>query len=313
MPLAQDTASPLPGAEAAPRPGPDNLRGSAWMMVSVVVASAMTLGVRELTATLDPRMLVLLRSVVTVVALLAMLGFSARLRRGMRFSLPWQHLLRGVLTGVSMHLGFYTIAHLPLATATILFFTAPIFATLMAGIFHGERVGPRRWTASALGFLGAVVILRPTAEGFDIAMLAALASSLLLALALSMSRKLAEADGSFATLLSSAVVTTVLSVPAAWSVLALPDSLWLWLVALGMIAAGAMRGLSDIQAYRYGEAGLLAPLTYLRLVLLGGAGYLIYSETLDAATVAGSVIIIGSTLYIARREAQLHRQRRAAG
>ncbi|WP_170317675.1 DMT family transporter [Paroceanicella profunda] len=307
----------MPVAQAAPhaatlRPARDNLRGALWMLVSVLVSSAMTLGVRELSATLSPSTLVLLRSAITLLALLGMIAVVPRLRRGTRFSLPWHHLVRGVLTGVSMHLGFYTIAHLPLATATILFFTAPIFATLLAGVFHGEKVGPRRWTASALGFLGAVVILRPTAESFDIAMLAALASSLLLALALSMSRRLAETDGSFSTLLSSAAVTMLISVPAAWPVLELPDTPWLWMVMLAMIAAGAMRGLADIQAYRFGEAGLLAPLTYLRLVLLGAAGYLIYAETLDAATLAGSVIIIGSTLYIARREAQLRRQRRAA-
>ena len=77
-----------------------------------------------------------------------------------------------------------------------------------------------------------------------------------------------------------------------------------------LVAAGAARGVADIQAYRHGEASVMGVIAYLRLVLIGGAGYFMFAETPDAATLLGGAIIIGATLYIAQREARLRRLRR---
>ena len=146
----------------APAPRTDNIRGAAWMLFAVVNASAMTVAVREMSLGMDSRAVVLWRSAVTLALVLPFLAWP-RARALMRFSRPWAHLLRGVMIAVSTHLGFYTISQLPLATTTVLFFTAPIFATMLAGPVNGEKVGPRRWAAVIVGFLGAVIIMRPGA------------------------------------------------------------------------------------------------------------------------------------------------------
>lgn len=288
----------------------DNAKGAAWALFSVVSASAMTVAVRALAEDVDSRVVVLLRAAITLAAVAPFMLLIPKFRRSLRFSRPKMHLWRGLMIGVSTQLGFYTIANLPLATSTVLFFTAPIFATLLAGPINGEKVGPRRWAAVLMGFAGALVILRPGLGGFEWAMLTALGSSLLFALSLATARGLAQADGPVSAFLSSVAITAVVSLPLALPVWSLPTGGYGWSMLATLTVAGAMRGVADIQSYRHGEASVMGVIAYLRLVLIGLAGYLIFSETPDAYTLAGGAIIIAATLYIAQREARLRLARR---
>lgn len=291
--------SPPGGALPHPaREQPDNARGLAWMFFSVVTASAMSVAVRYVAADVDSRMVVTLRAGVTTLIILAVLPL---IWRKLRFTSPRDHLIRGALIGFSTHLGFFTLVHLPLATSTVLFFTAPIFATILAAVFQGERVGPRRWGAVLAGFAGALIILRPGFIGLEIAMLTALGSSLLFAIALSMSRRIARVDGALSAFVSSVVVTLVISVPIALPVWQMPQGSSALIGLAVLVVCGAARNVGDIQAYRYADAGLLAPITYLRLVLIGGAGYVLFGEVIDSYTAAGAAMIVASTLYIAHR------------
>ena len=269
----------------------------------------MSVAVREMSAVMDTRMIVLMRAAVIGTAFLPLIAFWPAFRRQMRFSRPWLHVYRGTLIAVSTHLGFYTLATIPLATASVLFFMAPVFATMLAMLFQGEKVGIRRWSAIAAGFLGAVIILRPGVQGLHPGMLAALASSALFALALSQSRELSRADGAVAAYVSSVFITVLISAPAAWGVLSLPLGWIGWGVMAILVVGGTVRGFADIEAYRYGEASILAPITYLRLVLVGGAGFVFYGEMPDGPTWAGAAIIVAATIYIAQREAWLKRHR----
>ncbi|MEM9013406.1 MAG: DMT family transporter [Pseudomonadota bacterium] len=295
---------PAPLDPTPERPAVDNMRGIAWLLVSVLGATAMTVAVRQLSLEVESPMILLLRAGVTVLLLLPVLLVSPGLRGSLRFSRPRQHLLRGGCIGVSTMLGFYAIAELPLATAVVLFFTAPIWATLLAVLLQGERVGPRRVAAIVAGFAGALVILRPGVVPADPAMFAALASSMLFAFALTMSRALAVADGPMSTFVSSVVISVVVALPFAVPIWQLPVGLLGVLTTLLLVFSGGLRNVADIQAYRLGEASILAPVSYLRLVSIGAAAYVLFDETPDGATLLGAAIIVGATLYIARREAQ---------
>ncbi len=268
----------------------------------------MTIGVRQASLTVDSRMIVLFRAAITTVFILIAVGMFARLRGQMRFSLPWLHLFRGSLIAFSTHLGFYTIAHIPIATATVLFFMGPIFATIFSSVLHSEHVGPRRWAAVAAGFIGAVIVLRPGFSEFHPAMLTAIGSSLLFALALTLSRQLASADGPLATYFSSVVITALITIPLAAPVFYIPTWGIIWIALSVVVIASAVRGYADIEAYRYGESAILAPVAYLRLVLISIAGYLMFDELPDTPTVIGASLIVSATLYIALREAKLRRQ-----
>ena len=283
----------------------NNLRGIIWLLISVAGAAAMTIAVRQVSLTIDSRMIVLLRSAVSAGAIMIALIVFSGLRRQLQFSRPWMHLLRGSLIAGATHFGFYTIANIPLATATVLFFMAPVFATVLATLMHGERVGPRRWAAVGAGFVGAVIVLRPGFSEFHPAMITALASSFFFAMALTLSRGLATADGAFSTYFSSVVITAIVSLPLAAPVFSLPSTGVIWALAMIVVVTSALRGYADIEAYRYGESSVLAPIAYLRLVLIAGAGYILFGEVPDGATILGASVIIAATLYITYRERQI--------
>jgi drug/metabolite transporter (DMT)-like permease len=312
--MATPPPIPLPGP-GGPSAGPvtagpvrDNFRAIIWALISVLGASAMSLAVRGVVEEIDSRMVVMFRAGVTSFVIFGIIIVLPKMRRNLRFSRPWLHLLRGGLIGVSTNLGFYTLAHIPLATATVLFFTAPIFATILGAVVHGEKVGPRRIAAVIAGVIGALVILRPGYEAFHPAMLTALGSSALFSIALTLSRNLANADGALSTYFSSVVITVLVTLPIAVPVWEYPDTPILWFAMAVVVAASALRGVADIQAYRYGEAAILAPIAYLRLVLIGFGAWILFAETIDDATLIGAVIIISATLYIALREARLRKK-----
>ena len=289
----------------APRkPMSANLRGALWALLSVAGASVMTVGVRELTPEMHTRMVAFLRSAVGLVFLLPLVLRPRALSR-VRMRRPWLHLVRGGMIVLALNTGFYAIAHLPLATATILFFLAPVFSTMLAPVMVGETVGLRRWSAVGLGFLGALIVLRPGVDGLDTASLAAVASSLLFAMALLMGKTMAREDGSDAVFLWTSLITAVLTLPIALTAWSWPMLGLTWLVVLMVAATSALRSYADIRSYAAADASFVAPISYLRLPVIGVFGWWFYAERVDGLTILGGLIIAGSTLFILVREQQL--------
>lgn len=287
----------------------DNMRGALWLLASVAGATVMTASVRLLTPDLHTAMLAFLRSAFASVLILPLLWRPERRRATLRFSRWRLHLLRGLLIGIALNTGFYAIWQLPLATATILFFMAPVFATAFAMLFLGEAVGLRRWSAIGAGFVGALVILRPGVAATDPAMIVALLSSLAFAASLIIGRRISSEDGTDAVFVSSTVLAAVLTLPPALFVWELPASAAAWTLVGLLVLASGLRTYSDIRAYAIGDAGFIAPFSYLRLLTIGALGYFAFGETIDRWTLAGGAIIVGSTLYISLREARLKRRR----
>ena len=292
---------------AGEREKSNNLRGAWWIMLSVVTASIMTLGARGAYVELDSRMLVILRAIGGIALVALAMGLTPAAVGPLRFSNRWLHVLRGALVGCSTHLGFYAIAEIPLATATVLFFSAPIWTTLFAPVVLGERVGPRRWAAVLVGFGGVLIVLRPGSLEVGLPVIAALGSSALFAAVLLMSRKVANRDGPWATYLSSVVVTVVLSLPVTVPIWHVPVSGYGWFLLAVVTLSSMIRNIADIQAYRVADASFLAPLSYLRLILIAAAAYVWFGEVPDAFTWIGGAVIISAALYIARREALQNR------
>lgn len=283
----------------------DNMRGILWMMVSVIGASIMTVVVRLATADVSSIEVVFYRSTIAIALVSVALILFSPMRKKLSFTRPYTHLTRVLLVAVATHFGFYTIANIPLATATVLFFTAPIFATVLSIFVHGESIGPRRMAAIFAGFIGAVVVLRPGFGELSFVMLTAIASSLTFATALAMTRGIAQADGPLSTYFSSVVITAIATLPLVFGDLTIPTEPMTWLFLCIVALASMVRSVANIYAYRYGEAGILAPAAYTRLVFIGIAAFVMFGEVPDLPTVIGAAIIIGSTLYIAQREAAL--------
>lgn len=285
-----------------------NLQGALWILSAGVAATVMTVAVRYLSFEIDSRMIAFLRCALSVPLVLAAHFAPLALGRPVekvRFSRPWLHVLRGALTAGALTLGFYAIGVLPMATATILFFLAPIFATVLAVPMLAQRVGPRRAAAVAVGFVGAMVILRPGWVPFDWGMAAAIGSAALLSVVLLISRLLAPSDGAKSVLLSTTVVAGLVTLPIALPVWALPDGALVWFWVGVVVLASTARTYCDIRGYAVGEVSFIAPFSYFRLIFIALVGWLLFSESIDVWTALGGAVIIGSTLYIARREARL--------
>jgi drug/metabolite transporter (DMT)-like permease len=267
----------------------------------------MSISVRGASLEIDTRLIVFHRFAAALIILLLIAACSSKLRRELRFTDPKSHITRGVLIGFATLGGFYALANIELAAATVLFGLAPIFAVLIS-LFFGQTIGIRRILAIAAGFIGAIVIIDPRVE-LELGMLSALASALLFGTALAMSRGLAQRDGTFSTLVSSIVLTTIVAGIASIPVFEWPTgaSLWFWLAIL--IFAGLARQFADIQAYKYAEAAVLAPIFYLRLIFIAIGGALLFDEVPRLNTWIGAGIVISATLYMTYRERQLEKQK----
>ena len=287
----------------------NNRLGIIWILMSVSFASVMSILVKELGQTFDSRSLVLFRAgLLTIFLCLPVVAIPA-FRRRLYFSKPYLHIFRGLLIAFSTHLGFFTLTVLPIATTVVLFFTAPIFATILSIFINKERVGLRRWLAVIIGFFGVLIVLQPGFDGSYTAMFAALLSSFLFALALAFSRNIVSADGSLSAYISSVLITFVISLPLAHPVLENIEvhlSFYITIVLILFLAITSfLRGIGDIQAYHYGEAAVLAPFTYLRLIIVGTFGYFIWGEMPNNFTLLGAFIIICAAIYIGQREARV--------
>jgi drug/metabolite transporter (DMT)-like permease len=200
---------------------------------------------------------------------------------------------------------------LPLADVTALSFTAPLFATVGAALLLSEHVGARRWTATLVGFFGALVIIRPGAGTFTGASLVALASAVAIAAAQLSVKSLSRTEHPNAIVLIMGLLMTPMSLFPAAFVWTWPNwSTFLWLLLLGLVATIGQVFL--VRAMQAADASAVMPFDFSRLIFASALGWLMFGERPDAWTWVGAAIIVAATVYIARREANLARQTRAA-
>jgi drug/metabolite transporter (DMT)-like permease len=277
-------------------------RHAPWLMLAAVATFAwMDVGLKLLAAHYPPMQVAALRGLASLPWVLGWTLATA----GARALWPrrWLlHLLRGGLGVVMIGSFVYALGRMPMASAYALFFVAPLLLTALSGPLLGERVGPRRWAAIGAGMLGVWVVLRPSGTGMrGLAGMAVLLSALCYALSALMVRVLARRDS------SQAITFWMLAMMAGGAgVLAWPDwvalhtaSLWL-VAAVGL--AGALGQYAITEAFRHGEASLLAPLEYTALLWGVALDLALWGVLPDAMTWLGAAIIIGSGLYLLRRE-----------
>jgi len=212
------------------------------------------------------------------------------------------HLLRGGLGVVMIACFVYALRTLPLSTAYAIFFVAPLLITALSVPVLREHVGARRWLAIAIGFAGVVVVLRPSGEGMlTAAGFAVLVAALGYAVSAITVRVLARSDS------NQAMVVWLLAIMAGGAgLLAAPGWLPLrgedaWIIA-GVGISGALGQWAITEAFRLGEASLLAPLEYSALAWGVGLDLALWGVVPDAVTWLGAAIIVASGLYLLRRE-----------
>lgn len=271
-----------------------------FLLFGIVSGLGLDLCAKWLLADYSLGQFVFLRSLIGLTIFLAIARWYGGLAGLATAKWPW-HLLRTALATGAMFGFFFGLSRMPLVNALTIAFTAPLMVTALSGPLLGEHVGWRRWAAVAAGFGGVLIVLRPGAGIFTPAAVALLAAALCYAgLAIS-ARKMAATESSFSLsvyvilgplLVSSFLLSGDYRPPAAAD--------WLLFGLAGACSACAWIGI--VGGYRRASPAILAPFEYTALIGGAAAGYLIWGEVPDRWVVAGGAIIIGSGLYIVRRE-----------
>jgi drug/metabolite transporter (DMT)-like permease len=224
--------------------------------------------------------------------------------------LPMQ-IFRGLLSAIAWYLYYVSFSGMKLATATVLSFTTVLFVTAMAAPLLGEKVGWRRWTATIVGFVGVLIIMRPGMVPVGVPVLAAIAASVFGAGILITTKRLARTERTVTIMFYVGVVALCVSLP-----IALPGLTWPGWWNAGLLLAAAVLGPAAmwvwIMALRMADASFIAPLSYVRLLYAVFFGVVLFGEVPEWWLLPGGALIIGSTLYITRREAMLQRARAAS-
>ena len=209
--------------------------------------------------------------------------------------------LRSTFLFLSTVLFFYAISILPLADSLTLMFVSPIIVTLLAAIILKEKVDIRRWIAVFVGFIGALIIIRPGFSEFNPASVAAIGAGFSYALYIISTRKLSTIDHPLLTLiftgLSSAILISII-VPFVW----ITPTFNQWVLLIGLATAGTIGHFFLILSFMYAEASKLAPFAYFEIVTNIIIGYYFFGDFPDFWIWIGLFIIISSGLYISFRE-----------
>ncbi|MDE2444699.1 MAG: DMT family transporter [Alphaproteobacteria bacterium] len=211
------------------------------------------------------------------------------------------NILRGLLLTSSTFLNFYSLQNLPLAVVMSINFAAPLLSCALAPFLLGEYVGPRRWAAVVVGFVGVLIVMRPGGAVFHLAMVTSLMNATVIALYQIFTRRAGAGDHpetGLTYVFAVGAVITACVVPFHWQMPAVN----LWPVIALMGTCGLVTHLIISHALRLAPASLLAPFIYLNIIWITVFGIVIFGDWPDQWTTLGSTIIIASGFYVWLRE-----------
>jgi drug/metabolite transporter (DMT)-like permease len=280
---------------------PDTLRGILLMCAGVSLFPLMNAMMKLLTARYPVLEIVWARFTGHLIVMLAIFlpQYGRRLIATRR---PWVQIGRSALMLASNTVFVLAIGKVPLATASAIGFTSPLIVTALSVPLLREQVGIRRWSAVFVGFVGALLIIRPGSGFADPAVLLLLTSALAYALYQIATRWVMSYDSPATGIVFAALLGSLATTAVQPFIFVLPKSLGDLAMLIGLGCLGGLGHFLVIKAFQAAPASVIAPLGYVELIGTATLGYLIFANFPDALTWAGAVIIIASGLYIAMRE-----------
>ena len=269
------------------------------MLLTGMLFVGVTVAVRYLGTSMNPVQAAFIRycfGVVLILPLLSRAGVMSLDRDRLGF-----HALRGLVHGGGVILWFLAMSRIPISEVTALGFTTPIFVTLGAAVFLSERLKPYRVAAVLIGFIGALLILRPGLRVIDIGALAQLGAAPLFACSYLMAKSATRREASsMIVVLLSVFCTLTLALPAllVWRTPTLEE-----LLLLGLTALLATSGhYCMTRALEAAEVSAVQPFTFLQLVWATILGLILFDETPDVWIWIGGAVIVGSATWMAQQE-----------
>ncbi len=270
------------------------IRAVFWMTGTLFSFAIMAVAVRELSGEIHSFQIMLFRSLASLAVLLPIAFYLGREvwrteRMGMQVTRNTVHFAAqlGWITGIGL---------LPLAEVFAIEFTTPIWATVMALLFLGERLNRGRIVALAAGFVGILVILRPGLATIDTGSLSVLGAAVGFAITLTLTKILTRSDSPLTILLYMSAIQLPLGVAITIFVWKTPDPLQLfWLCVVGL--SGLSAHFCTASALRLADQTIVVPMDFMRLPLIVLVGYLIYAETAEILVLLGAALIFAGNYY----------------
>ncbi|WFU15188.1 DMT family transporter [Bradyrhizobium sp. CB3481] len=297
LPIPEKKTASVPKAPArADRP----FKGIALILASTVFLGTSDVTAKYLSATLPSIEITWIRFLVFALIMTpAMMPGSPLF--AMQTGRLGLHLLRGATILGSSLFFISGLRFLPIAEASATGFVAPLFVTALSIIFLSEKVGLRRWIATAVGLIGVLIILRPGTGAFHPAAFFPLVSALAWACTLIITRMMSGTERAITVMAYSSIVgLCILSalVPFVWVTPTWHDLGFGILIGVASTAGQWI----VVLAFRYADASVLAPFSYTQLLWVSILGFFIFGEVPDAYTITGAAFIVASGLYTAHRE-----------
>ncbi|MGA2053802.1 MAG: DMT family transporter [Bradyrhizobium sp.] len=306
MPLPQETSGNARPDKVAPARADRPLRGITLLLLSGIFLGTSDATSKYLSTTLPSVEIAWIRFLVFALIMIpAMVPtspvFSLRTRR------PMLQVTRGMALLGSSLLFISGLRFLPIAEASATSFVSPLFVTALSIFFLGEKVGLRRWLAAAVGLMGVMIVLRPGTSAFHPAAFFPVVSALAWACTLILTRKMSGQEHTVVTMTYSSIVGFAVLcalVPFVWVTPTWHDILLGIVIGLASTAGQWI----VVLAFRYADASVLAPFSYIQLLWVTLLGFAIFGEVPDVWTVVGAAFIVASGLYTAHRERVRHSQ-----
>jgi len=278
---------------------PAEARGAALLVLATALFASMDAIGKGLMQRHDPFQVVWARYAAQ--AVIVAIIVSPRLGRVIRTARPGLQVIRSALLFMATLCGFFAFSVMPLADATAIFQTAPLAITALAALILREPVGPRRWAGVMIGFLGALIIVRPGADVFQPAALLPMLGALFFAGYSIATRFLGRDESYWTTFLYTAALGALIAsafVPLVWVTPTWGDAA----LMLAMGAIGSAGQFLLIVAFNTAPASAIAPFTYAGLIFATLWGYVFFGDAPDGWTATGAAVIVGSGVYVWRRE-----------
>lgn len=297
----------IPGSARSPQASSaeNTTTGILLMVGAIATFTIIDACAKFLIGSVPPMMVVLARYGLSLLYVVGLMWWTGALT--LRSDYRSLQILRGILLFASTLMNFLALQYLRLDQTSAIFFSNPLWVCALSPFLLGERIGPRRWFAVIVGFLGVLLIIRPGADGFHWAMLLSVTVAVLTALYQIITRKIGGRDPALVSLLLPSIVGTVL---------ALPMGIFNWHVpAWGLVALMLLMGFAGgvghhllIKAHTMAPAPALAPFIYTQIIWMIIIGYVVFGDVPDLYTLLGAGIVVSSGLYVYYREQAVKRK-----
>jgi len=282
---------------------PNNLQGAFWLASSVFAFTAMATLAKYLGNDFHAFQIAFFRSFFSLIVITPFLIRAGTEQGGVKTQVPLLQAVRGTVSALGIMMGFYAIVNMPLADAQAIRFSSSLFLVPLAAIFLKERIGIRRTLATLVGFTGVLIMLNPDSE-YNLASFMALGAAFAFAFAAILVNIVSKYDKPVTLMFYSNIISVLIMIVPALLFWETPDGQQLVLIFIMAICASIAHNFF-IRAYAIGEASVIAPIDYIRLLFGAAVDFLIFGIIFGVNTLIGSAIIILTTLYILRREAKV--------